>query len=201
MPRWEDATAEPDDPSGSAQVSTADTQSGPEPVGPDGWCPARAAGRATYHWGMRIERRAGDVISAAQLAAVLRLRAAVFVVEQRIISNDLDPAIDCLATTMHYAVFAEDGEDGGDGEALAYLRTYPYEGARKIGRVVTAASVRGTGLGVALMEAVISHEPGLLVLSGQLSVEGFYERLGFMRVGDPYVEEGIDHVWMERTGH
>ncbi|CAB4324315.1 MAG: GNAT family N-acetyltransferase [Actinobacteria bacterium] len=144
---------------------------------------------------MPIKRLAGDVISAPQLATVLGLRAEVFVVEQGIIANDLDPAIDCLATTMHYAVFAE------DGEALAYLRTYPYEGARKIGRVVTAASVRGTGLGVALMEAVISAEPGLLVLSGQLSVEGFYERFGFIRVGDPYVEEGIDHVWMERLGH
>lgn len=141
---------------------------------------------------MLIERLAGDAVTAVQLAAVLRLRAEVFVVEQGICANDLLPAIDTLATTTHYVVFAD------DGAALACLRTYPHEGARKIGRVATAREVRGTGLGLALMDAVISAEPTRLVLSGQSSVAGFYERFGFARVGDPYVEEGIDHVWMER---
>lgn len=141
---------------------------------------------------MLIERLTGDAVSAAQLAAILRLRAEVFVVEQGICANDLLPAIDCLATTTHYAVFDD------DGEALACLRTYPHDGARKIGRVATAMSQRGAGLGLELMEAVIAAEPGRLVLSGQVSVEGFYRRFGFEPVGAIYLEEGIDHVWMER---
>ena len=123
---------------------------------------------------------------------ILRLRAEVFVVEQAIAYNDLLPDIDCLATTTRYVVFDD------DGEALAYLRTYPYEDARKIGRVASAAAVRGKGFGAALMDAVVADETGLLVLSGQMTVEKFYERYGFTRVGDPYLEEAIDHVWMER---
>ena len=144
---------------------------------------------------MVVERLAGDEISARQLAALLRLRAEVFVVEQAICCNDLIPAIDCLASTTHYAIF------DADGEALATLRTYPHEGARKVGRVVTALPVRGTGLGVALMEAVFAAEPGPLVLSGQVAAAGFYERLEFHRVGEIYLEDGIDHVWMERPEH
>ncbi len=144
---------------------------------------------------MSVERLPGDAISAPQLAAILRLRAEVFVVEQAICCNDLVPAIDCLDTTVQYAVF------GPDGEALATSRTYPHEGARKVGRVATALSVRGTGMGLRIMEAVIAAEPGRLVLSGQVAAAGFYERLGFVRVGGIYLEDGIDHVWMERPDH
>ena len=128
------------------------------------------------------------------LYAFLRLRSAVFVVEQ-----------DCVFPEM-------DGRDaqcehlcGWDGaELVAYLRLVP-PGVRtpevSLGRVVTAPSVRGRGLGRAVMQEGLrrcaQRYPGQPVkVSAQAHLEHFYESLGFATIGVPYDEDGILHVDM-----
>jgi ElaA protein len=130
------------------------------------------------------------------LYAFLRLRSAIFVVEQ-----------DCVFPEM-------DGRDpqcehlcGWDGaELVAYLRLVP-PGVRTpevaLGRVVVAARARGAGLGRAVMAEGLARcaqrYPGQPVkVSAQQHLEKFYASLGFTRTGAPYDEDGIPHVDMVR---
>lgn len=129
------------------------------------------------------------------LYAALKLRSDIFVVEQRCVFPDmdgLDPACSHLCGT------------GPGGELLAYARLldpgvkYPQA---SIGRVVTAAAARGRQLGRALMiEALrLSRErhPGVAIhLGAQQHLGRFYGSLGFVQLGEPYLEDGIWHIDM-----
>jgi len=131
------------------------------------------------------------------LYAFLRLRSAIFVVEQ-----------DCVFPEM-------DGRDpqcehlcGWNGaELTAYLRLVP-PGVRTpevaLGRVVVAQSARGQGLGRAVMveglKRCAQRYPGQPVkVSAQAHLEKFYLSLGFRTVGAPYDEDGIRHLDMVKS--
>jgi ElaA protein len=131
-------------------------------------------------------------LSTDALYAVLAARAEVFVVEQRCVYVDPD-GLDRDA--LHLL--------GWDGEVLvAYLRVLP-AGVRfpeaAIGRVLTAATHRGRGLGRAVVgEALRRLGAWPLALSAQAHLEGFYGSFGFVRTGAAYDEDGIPHVPMRR---
>jgi ElaA protein len=134
------------------------------------------------------------------LYALLRLRAEVFVVEQACAFQDLD---DADRACLHLL-----------GEAhtvtgpclLGYARLVPaglkYAEA-SIGRVVTAASTRGSGLGHALMHESV-HQlqqlwgPQPIRIGAQAHLQSFYREHGFVPDGALYVEDGIDHIEMIR---
>ena len=70
-----------------------------------------------------------------------------------------------------------------------------------IGRVITSAEVRGTGVGRALFtEGVRQCQvvwPGRGIrISAQAHLERLYGNHGFVRVGEPYPEDGIPHLEM-----
>jgi ElaA protein len=76
--------------------------------------------------------------------------------------------------------------------------SYPEAG---IGRVVTAPSVRRTGLGKELMRVAIektrNHWPGEdIVIMAQCYLLDFYSRLGFVTEREEFLEDGIPHRWM-----
>jgi ElaA protein len=133
------------------------------------------------------------------LYAVVRLREAVFIVEQSCPypdSDGRDPRAWHLLGWQH----------GSERKLVAYARVFEpgirYEEA-SIGRVVTAPEVRGTGLGKVLMaEALRRLEtlvPGQVVkIAAQRRLEKFYRDLGFKTVSAPYEEDGIIHVDMMR---
>ena len=130
------------------------------------------------------------------LYALLRLRSAIFVVEQNCVFPDMDgrdPQCEHLC-----------GWRGA--ELIGYLRLVP-PGVRtpevSIGRVVVARSARGLGLGREVMlqglKRCAERHPGQPVkVSAQQHLEAFYASLGFARVGAPYDEDGIAHVDMIR---
>ena len=128
----------------------------------------------------------------------LALRCRVFVLEQ---GPYLDPdGIDRLAWHLL-------GRDDA-GELQAYLRVVD-PGVKytepSIGRVITAAAVRGTGLGRRLVaEGVarcVAAWPGQGIrISAQAHLERFYGGFGFVRVGDPYPEDNIPHLEMLMPG-
>ena len=73
-----------------------------------------------------------------------------------------------------------------------------------IGRVITAASHRGTGLGrellaraVAIAEAKWPKAP--LRIGAQAHLEAFYGSFGFVKASEPYDEDGIMHIEMLRA--
>lgn len=135
-------------------------------------------------------------LSPQALYEILQLRQAVFVVEQNCAYLDAD-GYD--APAWHLC--------GRDARGLAaYARLLPggtKHAAPSIGRVITAARARGTGLGKALMrEAVVrlQHHVGAvpIVLGAQAHLQRFYAEFGFVTVGVEYLEDGIPHIDMQR---
>lgn len=134
------------------------------------------------------------------LYALLRLRAEVFVVEQACAFQDLD---DADPACLH---LLGEARTAAGPRLLAYTRLVPaglkYAEA-SIGRVVTAASTRGSGLGHALVHESVRQlqqlwGPQPIRMGAQAHLQGFYREHGFVSDGPLYVEDGIDHIEMIR---
>jgi ElaA protein len=125
------------------------------------------------------------------LYEILRLRTDVFVVEQHCAYPELDGR-DAEPTTL--LVWAEDG----GRTVLATLRLLQdAPGVRRIGRVATAESARGSGLAAELMAfAVELAGDAEVVLDAQSYLRGWYQKLGFLIDGPEFVEDGIPHLPM-----
>jgi ElaA protein len=130
----------------------------------------------------------------SELYALMRLRQIVFSVEQDCAYLDADGA----DFDAHHVLGLE------EGELVAYARILKpgvrYEQS-SIGRVITAAEIRGTGFGRELMKVALEHcsqlYPGTGVrISAQARLEKFYQSLGFASDGEPYVEDNIPHLAM-----
>jgi ElaA protein len=131
-------------------------------------------------------------MSARDLHDVLALRVAVFVVEQQCAYPEIDGRD---PEAEHW------WSRSPDGALTACLRVLAEpDGTTRIGRVVSAPAVRGTGAGAALFAAALATLPGPVVLGAQVRSQGFYERFGFAVSGPGYDEDGIPHVPMLRTG-
>ena len=126
---------------------------------------------------------------------LLRLRVDVFVVEQACPYAELDGR-DLEDETRHIWL----GGDGHPEPVLGCVRVLREPaGEFRIGRLCTARSVRGRGLGRQLMEAALA-EVGerACVLDSQEHLAGFYREYGFRQVGDSYDWDGVAHVPMRR---
>ncbi|MEV0945475.1 GNAT family N-acetyltransferase [Rhodococcus sp. NPDC049939] len=132
-----------------------------------------------------------DKIDPATLYRIMVLRTDVFVFEQGIVSEPELDGRDLEPTTTLFWV-----EE--DGEILATLRVLEDEPTLHLGRVATAAKARRRGLAGLLLEAVFEQFPGPIEISAQAYLEKWYERFGFRRIGDNYLEAGIDHLLMRR---
>lgn len=123
------------------------------------------------------------------LYRIMALRVAVFVHEQKIVDEaELDGA-DLLPTTELFWI------QDDHGEVLATLRVL-VDDTVHIGRVATAAHARGSGYAGELVDAALTAYPGVVEISAQAHLEKWYERFGFVRVGEQYLEAGIPHVKM-----
>jgi ElaA protein len=147
-----------------------------------------------WQWSRFSELRPDD------LYAAVRLREAVFIVEQQCPYNDADGRDPVAWHLLGWS----DGESGRS--LVAYARIFE-PGLRytegSIGRVVTAPEVRGTGLGKALMAEALRRlealAPGQTIkIAAQRRLEKFYLDLGFRTSSAPYEEDGIIHVDMLR---
>jgi ElaA protein len=138
-----------------------------------------------------------DEIATPLLYTLLQLRQEVFVIEQKCLFLDADgkdPAC------VHGFGFR-------DGQLIAHARIVPPGLAypeMSIGRVVTAASARGGGLGRTLMTETLNesqrrfpNQP--ITIGAQLYLQSFYESFGFVVIGEPYNEDDIMHVDMTRA--
>lgn len=136
-----------------------------------------------------------EALTPRELHDLYKLRAAVFVVEQNCVFQEID-GID--PQSWHLL-------GTSNGELVAYCRLIPagikYAEA-SIGRVVTAASVRRTGAGRALMEEAMRRANSLwpgqpIRIGAQAYLERFYNGYGFTKASTPYDEDGILHIEME----
>ena len=145
---------------------------------------------------MGFEIKRFEELSTTELYEILKLRVAVFVVEQDCAYQDLD---DNDQDAMH--IFCRDGA----GRISAYLRLFWKDhdetgGTVQIGRVVTLERGKGLG-GLILREGMRVAKENLqanrIFLEAQEYATGFYTREGFKVVSEPFLEDGIPHVKME----
>lgn len=129
-----------------------------------------------------------------ELYEILRLRTAVFVVEQNCIFQDMDNKDQHALHLMGWM----------DGSLAAYTRLFDkggYYQEASIGRVVTSPTVRGQGIGKALMQQAIGtlferYGKQNIRIGAQCYLDKFYRSLGFVPEGAQYMEDGILHVEM-----
>lgn len=123
-----------------------------------------------------------------RLAAVRR---EVFVREQRVPEEMEWDGAD--AACVH--AIAEDGT----GRAIGTARLLP-DGS--IGRMAVLAAWRGRGVGGALLRRLLEvaerRGDAEVTLHAQTHACGFYERHGFRRRGEEFMEAGIPHVEMAK---
>ncbi len=132
-----------------------------------------------------------DELNLLELYEILKARAEIFVVEQKIAYQDLD---DIDFDALHCFLWQ-------DGKVKAYLRAFKTdENILKLGRVLTLT--HGEGTGRALMEKAITaarenFDFKKIVISAQKYAIGFYEKFGFKVTSEVYLEDSIEHVRME----
>ena len=140
---------------------------------------------------MKLTVKTFSELSASEVYEILKARAEIFVAEQGI--RCCDP--DGLDRECLHCYLSE-----GD-EILAYLRAHKTDrGAVKIGRVLSIT--HGKGHGKALMNMSmdkIRRHFGIekIVINAQKRAVGFYEKMGFVTVGEEFLEEGVAHIGME----
>lgn len=136
-------------------------------------------------------------LTTLELYAILQLRQAAFIVEQSCPYNDIDDQDDRF---IHLCGKV-------DGKVVAYLRLLPPESPKSplyFGRVVVNKKFRGYKVATALVaEALLfidKHYPqSVTIISAQSYLEKFYNQFDFNRVGDPFDEDGIEHIAMRRN--
>lgn len=142
-------------------------------------------------------RRLAD-LTASSLHRIHVARQQVFVVEQRCVFQDAD---DVDERSQHLVAWS------ADERLLAYARIVDpgvkYAEA-SIGRVLTTEAARGRGLGRLLIRRAVEQvmrdfpEAGVRI-SAQQRLQGFYREVGFISVGEPYLEDDMPHVEMLRA--
>lgn len=132
-----------------------------------------------------------------ELYKIIQLRIEVFIVEQNCNYQDCD---DKDLKAYHLMGWDE-------GNLVAYTRLLEkgisYPDAASIGRVITARSARGQNLGKQLMlksieQAYILFGKVPIKISAQLYLKRFYESFSFVQKGGVYLEDGINHIAMEK---
>jgi YbgC/YbaW family acyl-CoA thioester hydrolase len=129
-------------------------------------------------------------------AAARPIRAEVFIDEQRIpAAMEWD---DADAGAVHAVAFNHLGRALGTGRMHEHV-----PGVAKIGRMAVTSASRHSGVGKAVLDALLDSArkrgDGGAILHAQLAAAPFYERAGFARRGPEFDEAGIAHVEMERA--
>ena len=167
----------------------------PEPMTIRSWWRTDNEARFCAHMDGTVRRAigAGPDLTTAALHGLLRLRVDVFVVEQRV---RLRRAGRPRPRTRHRPLRGS----GRRAAPLAYLRLLTEPGGeRRIGRVCTAASARGRGLGRRLLAAALQEVGDApCVLDAQEHLTGLYGGFGFVPSGPGYDWDGVPHVPMRR---
>jgi len=104
-----------------------------------------------------------------------------------------------------------DGRDGealhvvalDDGRLVGTCRLLADGTVTRLGRMAVAPEARRRGVGLAVLAAAerCAQRAGAtqMRLHAQAEVIDLYARAGYVTCGEPFVEEGIDHVGMEKS--
>ena len=138
-----------------------------------------------------------DELSTAELYEILKLRNAVFIVEQNCAYQDID-GLDETA----YHMWLED-ENG----IAAYVRLPPpgvWFDDSVIGRVIAVRRRSGVGSQIVrTAQSAVREVFGTdsVTIEAQVYAREFYEKLGFVQQSDEFDEDGIPHILMRWTAN
>ncbi len=144
---------------------------------------------------MQWQWKKPEDLSGIEMHDILAVRQQVFVVEQKCIYLDADE-LDRLS--WHLTGRSENG----DLDIYARLN---FPGSRfqepSIGRVLTRTALRKQGYAKMAVNQAIEKSrreyPGQNIkISAQVYLTKFYYELGFRVIGEPYDEDGIEHIDM-----
>lgn len=146
---------------------------------------------------MKIKTKTYSQLTKDELYEILRLRAAVFVVEQDCPYQDIDNK-DQIA--LHILGTKND-------ILIAYARAFKpndYFELASISRVVVAKNERKYKYGYLLMEEAIKvinthFNKTTIAVSAQEYLKKFYNKLGFKQIGKGYLEDDIPHIYMVKV--
>lgn len=129
------------------------------------------------------------------LPTCLELRRVVFIEEQGVPAGEEVDGLDPVCT--HFLARL-------DGRPVGTARLWlTPDGRAKAQRVAVLQSLRGQGVGAALMAALEAEARGLgyadVVLGAQLTAVPFYLRLGYVPEGAVFLDAGIPHRTMRRA--
>jgi predicted GNAT family N-acyltransferase len=131
----------------------------------------------------------------ADLDDIFRIREAVFVVEQEV--NPDEEYDEFEATSSHFKALV-------DGVPVGTARWRFTDKGIKLERFAVLKPFRGKGVGQELVKAVladIQRHPDskgkICYLHGQVSAMGLYEKFGFQKEGDLFMECNISHYKMK----
>ena len=90
-----------------------------------------------------------------------------------------------------------------NGHVLGTCRVLVDDGVGRLGRMAVEPAARGHGIGAELLaeaeRAAARAGATRIRLHAQKAAQSLYARAGYEQSGEPFVEEGIDHVTMERS--
>ena len=141
---------------------------------------------------MQLYRKRFQELTTEELYRILKLRVAVFVVEQNCPYMELD---DCDQNAVH--VWLED-KDG----IQAYLRVMDRGSGNEsvsIGRVIAVKRRQGLGsqvLSEGIRAAKDFFHADTVYLEAQVYAKGLYEKQGFRQISEEFLLDGIPHVKM-----
>lgn len=139
-----------------------------------------------------MQIRCFPVADGEDMQSCMDIRRIVFIEEQKVPAAEEMDGMDAAA--RHFAVSANEN-------IIATCRVRFMGSAAKIERVAVLKEYRSKGIGGVLMKYILQElgkgaEVQLFKLSSQAHAVPFYERMGFKKRGDEYMEAGIPHYDM-----
>jgi predicted GNAT family N-acyltransferase len=99
---------------------------------------------------------------------------------------------------LHFGCFSEQNLI-----ACAVIKIFNKGSYAKLRQMAVADNAQGKGIGKKLILKIenILREQGFkkLELSARKTAQGFYEKLGYQASGGYYLEQGIEHIKMQKT--
>lgn len=138
--------------------------------------------------GQSTQIKTFEALSKMELYELMVLRNEVFVVGQKITA---EPEVDGLDVECAHVLLRM------DERLVATARIFYKRRVPTVGRVAVHPQFQRQGLGTVVMEAVQRYlGERAAELHAQAHLEGWYTRLGWERVGEPFDEAEIPHVMM-----
>jgi len=146
---------------------------------------------------LKIDIKKFNDLTTKELYALLQLRSEIFVVEQDCVYQDIDYQDQKALHILGYQ----------NEKLVAYTRIFDagvYFDQASIGRVLVRENVRDHKYGYDIMNTSIdaitsNYGAQPIKISAQTYLKTFYNNLGFVELGEEYLEDGIPHIAMLRS--